>query len=266
MEMYRPAHRGILICALLLLAACGGKGKTSTTDVLVGGLWTGTLTVNGVDYTASAISSESGEWELLETDPASSFGAQYWGMISAAGDQLSGSFSGAVLDQANTYSDGSTRGTGTVSGTINERSSITATMTFTTSLGTAITGQLALTYDPGYEQASSLTTIAGNYTNTASPGTDVLTIDDAGLLSYTDPLTTQCTATGTVTVLDSSYSVYGAEMTFSNCTGAYAVLNGVSIQGLANLDTSASAKSLQFMMHGMENGLDSPVFLTFQGT
>ena len=265
--MYRLANRGILICALLLLIACGGGSKSSGgADALVGGLWTGTFTVNGVDYTAHAFSSESGEWELLETDPASSFGAQYWGMISAAGDQLSGSFSGAVLNQAEPFSDGSFRGTGTASGTIQERSSITATISFTTSLGTAISGQLALTYDPSYEQASSLTTIAGNYTNTAAPGTDVLTIDDAGVLTYTDPLTTQCTATGTVTLLDSTYSVYGGEMTFSNCTGAYTVLNGVSIQGLADLDTIASPAVLQFMMHGMENGLDSPVFLSFQGT
>jgi len=265
--MDRPAYRGILIGVLLLLAACGqGSGTPSSTDAMVGGLWTGTLTVNGVDYTASAISSESGEWELLETDSASGFGAQYWGMISAAGDQLSGSFSGAVLDQANTFSDGSMRGTGTVSGTIHERGSIAATISFTTSLGTAITGQLALTYDSSYEQLSSLTTIAGNYTNTAAPGTDVLSIDDAGVLSYTDPLTTQCTAAGTVTVISSSYSVYGAELTFSNCTGAYAVLNGVSIQGLANVDTSTSPKALRFTAHGMENGLDSPFYLSFQGT
>jgi hypothetical protein len=265
--MDRPAYRGILLCALLLLAGCGKGGSTpSSTDAKVGGLWTGTLTVNGVDYTASAISSESGEWELLETDSASGFGAQYWGMISAAGDQLSGSFSGAVLDQANSFSDGSTRGTGTVSGTVNERSSIAATLSFTTSLGTATTGQLTLTYDSSYEQLSSLATIAGNYTNTASPGTDVLSIDDAGVLSYTDPLTTQCTAAGTVTVLDSSYSVYGAEMTFSNCAGAYSVLNGVSIQGLASVDTSTSPRSLRFMVHGMVNGLDSPLFLSFQGT
>ena len=125
---------------------------------------------------------------------------------------------------------------------------------------------MALTYESSYEQLSALTTIAGNYTNSASPGTDVLSIDDAGVLSYTDPLTTQCTATGTVAVINGSYAVYGGELTFSNCTGAYAVLNGVSIQGLANLDTGTSPKALRFMMHGMENGLDSPFYLSFQGT
>ncbi len=268
MNKHRLVHRGLLVCALLLLAACGGGSKNSGagSDATVGGLWTGTLTVNGIAYDAQAMSSESGELELLETDPTSSFQAQYWGMISASGEQLSASFSGAVLNQADPYSDGSLRGTGTASGTIHQRSSISATVSFTTALGTAVPGQLSLTYDPAYEQASSLATIAGNFTNTASPGTDVLSIDAAGLLSYTDPLTTQCTATGTLTVLDSRYAVYAAQMSFSTCTGAYTVLNGVSIQGLASLDVNRNPKPLRFMMHGMENGQDSPVFLSYQGT
>src|SRR5882672_5397056 len=161
-SMHRLAHRGILFCALLLLAACGGGSKTSGSDAAVGGSWTGTLTVNGIAYDAQALSSESGELELLETDSTSSFQAQYWGMINAAGQQLSGSFSGAVLNQAEPFSDGSLRGTGTVSGTIHQHSSITATLSFTTALGAAVPGQLSLTYDPAYDQGSSLTTIAGN--------------------------------------------------------------------------------------------------------
>jgi hypothetical protein len=264
--MHRSAHRGILIGALLLLAACGGGKKTTTTDALVGGLWTGTLTVNGIAYDAHAMSAEDGDLEVLETDPDSSFQAQYWGTVSAAGDQLSGTISGAVLNQADPFSDGSFHGTGTVSGTIQEHSSITAMISFTTSLGTAISGQLALTYDAGYEQPSALATIAGNYTNIKTPGTDVLSISSAGDLSYTDPLTSQCTASGTVTIIDATYSVYAAQMSFSNCTNAFAYLNGVSIQGLANVDSSTSPRPLLLLMHGLVSGLDTPFPLAYQGT
>ncbi len=265
--MDRPAHRGILIGALLLLAACGGsKSGSSTTGALVGGLWTGTLTVSGVAYTVQAMSSETGQLELLESDPASSFKAQYWGTISSSGDVLSASVSGAVLNQADPFSDGSFHGTGTARGTIQQRSSISATLTFKTSLGNTITGQLALTYDVSYEQPSSLATISGNYTNTASPGTDVLTITTAGVLTYTDPLTTQCMASGTVTLIDSTYAVYAAEITFSNCKNIYSYLNGVSIQGLANVNTTASPRALLFLMHGMVGGVDTPFALAYQGT
>jgi hypothetical protein len=239
---------------------------TPASDSTLGGLWTGTLTVNGVAYTAYAMSAETGELALLQNDTASGFGAQYWGTISASTDQLSGSVSGAVLDQALPFSDGSFRGTGTVSGTIHQRSTITATIAFTTSLGTAISGQLSLAYDSSYEQASSLATIAGNYTNVKTPGTDVLSISSAGDLTYTDPLTTQCMATGTVSIVNASYSVYAGEMTFSNCNNAYAYLNGVSIQGLGNVDPGTSPKPLLFLMHGMVGGVDSPVALAFQGT
>ena len=265
--MDRPAHRGILIGALLLLAACGGsKSGSSTSGALVGGLWTGTLTVNGVAYTAQAMSSETGELELLETDPASSFKAQYWGTISTSGNALSASFSGAVLNQADPFSDGSFRGTGTATGTIQQRSSITAAISFKTSLGNTISGQLALTYDLSYGQPSALATISGNYTNTAAPGTDVLTITSAGVLTYTDPLTTQCMASGTVTLIDSNYAVYAAQITFSNCNNVYSYLNGVSIQGLADLDTTASPRALLFLMHGMVGGVDTPFALAYQGT
>jgi len=266
MSMYKPADRGLLIGLLWLLASCGGDKNTPPSDSTLGGIWTGTLTVNGTAYTAYAMSTETGELALLENDTASGFGAQYWGTISASTDQLSGSVSGAVLDQAFPYSDGSFRGTGTVSGTIHQRSSVTATIAFTTSLATAISGQLSLAYDSSYEQASSLATISGNYTNRKTPGTDVLSISSAGELTYTDPFTTQCMATGTVSIVNASYSVYAGEMTFGNCNNAYAFLNGVSIQGLGTVNPAATPKpTLLFLMHGMVGGVDSPFALAFQG-
>jgi len=266
MRMHQPANRDLLISLVLLLSSCGGGKMTPVSDSTLGGFWTGTLTVNGVAYTAYAMSSETGELALLETDTASGFSAQYWGTISASSDQLSGSVTGAVLDQAFPFSDGAFRGTGTASGTIHQRSSITATIAFTTALGTAISGQLVLAYDSSYEQASSLMTISGNYTNVRTPGADVLSITSAGDLTYTDPLTTQCMAVGTVTILNASFAVYAGEMTFSNCTNAYAYLNGVSIQGLASVDPATSPRPLLFLMHGMASGLDTPFALAFQGT
>jgi hypothetical protein len=266
MSMCKPTNRGLLISLLLLLSSCGGGGMTPVSNSTLGGFWTGTLKINGVNYTAYAMSTETGQLALLETDTTSGFGAQYWGTISATGDQLSGSVSGAVLNQAVPFSDGSFRGTGTASGTIHQRSSIMATVAFTTALGTAISGQLALTYDSSYEQASSLMTISGNYTNIKTPGTDVLSISTAGDVTYADPLTTQCMATGTVTVLNASYSVYGGQITFSNCNNAYMYLNGVSIQGLGSVDPGTTPKPLLFLMHGMVSGLDTPFALAFQGT
>jgi len=115
MRMHQPANRGLLISLVLLLSSCGGGQMTPVSDSTLGGFWTGTLTVNGVAYTAYAMSTETGELALLETDTASGFSAQYWGTISASSDQLSASVTGAVLDQAFPFSDGAFRGTGTAS-------------------------------------------------------------------------------------------------------------------------------------------------------
>jgi hypothetical protein len=269
--MHACIVRSTLFGALLLLAACGGGGDGGMAPVqnaMVGGFWTGTLTVNGTAYSVYAMSAENGAVELIESDDNSSFGAQYWGTISAVGNQVSVTFSGAVLDPSAPFADGSLRGTGTASGTINQRSSIAATISFTTSNSpnSPISGQLALTYDASYAQASSLTTISGNFTSVAGPLSDSLSITTGGGLTYTDPTITQCLANGTVAIIDARYAVYAVEMTFSNCSGIYADLNGVNISGLGGIDTSQSPTLLLFLLHGMVSGTDSPFPLPYQST
>jgi hypothetical protein len=264
-------NRGLSLGMLLLLSACGGGGGDATVtpvpNAMVGGLWGGTLTVNGVAYNVAALSAENGEMELLESDLTFTFAAQYWGTISAVGNQLSGAFTGAVLNPAVPFSDGSTRGTGTVSGTISQRSSINATVSFTTSMGAVVPGQLALTYDASYATASSLTTISGNFTSTGTAaGTDTLSITTGGVITYSDPTTTGCMATGAVSIINSSYALYAGQLTLSNCTGNYMSLNGVSVQGLGGLDPTQSPEALVFLMHGIVNGLDAPLPFIMQRT
>jgi hypothetical protein len=110
-----------------------------------------------------------------------------------------------------------------------------------TDMGTPSNGTLAVTFNPLYDQASSLAAIAGNYVEAGS-GTAV-SIDANGAI-FSQDATTGCVVNGTVTIIDASYDAYAVQATYASCTGADAVLNGITFSGLATLDTSVSPMQL----------------------
>jgi hypothetical protein len=162
-------------------------------------------------------------------------GTQYAGSGTTSGNALSGGFEG-YPPFGQTFADGSTHGAGTLSGTVSEHSSITASYNFTTDNGTATSGTISLTFDPSYNSASSLATVTGTYSD-GNGG--MVTVDASGAITGSNP-NSGCTVNGSVAIADATYDVYTVSTTYSGCVGIYAALNGITLTGLAAPDLSVN--------------------------
>jgi hypothetical protein len=151
---------------------------------------------------------------------------------------------GFVLD------DGSSSATCSATGTILERQSIAITTNCTTDLGSAFSNSASLTYDPNYDRDSSLSVVAGNYQD----GGAVLNIAANGVIFEQDPAT-GCTINGQVSIIDSAFNAYDVLMTFSNCVGNAAILNGATFTGLGILDNTVTPEHLVVGMTGAVSGV-----------
>lgn len=138
-----------------------------------------------------------------------------------------------------------------LTGTIAARVSITASTQSTTDMGAVSKGTLALSFNPLYDQASSLAAIAGNYVETGS-GTPV-SINANGAI-FSQDASTGCVVNGTAAIIDASYDAYSMQASYASCTGAAAVLNGITFSGLATLDTSVTPIQLIAGMTGSGAG------------
>jgi len=219
---------------LLLVSGCGGghlpipepePPEPPAPEASPGGVWQGT---SSLGLGVVGLVSESGQFHFLRGD-----GAQLVGRLTTSGNELSANFVGYV-PFGEKFDDGSTTGVGSLSGNLDERSSITADINFTTSRGAASQSTIALSYDPIYERDSSLESIAGNYLDTES--NVVINVNNDGELFSQDPRS-HCITNGTVSVIDPAFNLYRVEYTFSNCKGHHQeVLNGTVAAGLATLD------------------------------
>jgi hypothetical protein len=176
------------------------------------------------------------------------------------GSSVTANFEGFVpYGSAFTDTSHSTHGTGSITGTLQARTSIQATTQFTTDGGQAESGTLDLTYDSLYTTASSLQTISGNYTPQGS--TYVVNINSDGTVFSQDP-TTGCTLNGTVSIIDASYDAYRVAFTYASCTGAAAPLNGVQFTGLATLNTAVSPTQIVAGVNGQAAGVKYALVFT----
>lgn len=202
-----------------------GQGPPRSVDAAVGGIWEGTASDGS---RILGLVSESGEFHFLDD------GAQYFGTLASSGNVLSGNFTAATdLDTA--FLDGATLGAGTLSGTVQARSVLTATLDFTTARGARSVLTVDLAFDAQYERDSSLATIAGNFLETATG--QVLNVSAGGELFLQDPAS-GCVLNGTVLVIDARFGLYRVQYRYSDCLGERALLNGLSFRGLAALDDS----------------------------
>jgi hypothetical protein len=71
----------------------------------------------------------------------------------------------------------------------------------------------------------------------------VVTIDSMGAVFSQDP-TTGCVVNGNVSTINLSYNAYRVPYTYGNCTGQYAVLNGLQFSGLGTLDNTQTPEHL----------------------
>jgi hypothetical protein len=178
---------------------------------------------------------ESGQFHFIQAD-----GTQLVGSLSTSGDELSATFVGyAPFDEK--FDDDSTTGVGTLSGSLDEGSSISADISFTTSRGNTTHSTIALSYDPIYERDSSLESVAGNYLDTEN--NVVINVNSDGELFSQDP-ETHCIINGRVSVIDRAFNLYRVAYTFSNCKGHHKDLNDKAAEGLATLDDTRSPEAL----------------------
>jgi len=226
-----------LLLLLGLLGACGGGGGDragGTADVAPmsapmnaspGGIWNGTDSASNLAVVG--IVTEAGQFYFIRSD-----GALYTGAVSVSGTTVSGNLQG-FAPFGTAYADGSNHGSGTLSGTVAERSTLAVTIMFTTTAGTAITSNLPMTFNALYDEGSSLATVAGNFT---APDGTVVSVSESGSVSAQDA-TSGCVINGMLSIINASYNVYGVSYSFTSCTGQYAALNGVTATGLGTLNT-----------------------------
>ncbi len=203
--------------------------QPSNANASPGGIWQGTDPISGLAI--FGVIAENGELQFFRSD-----GAQYSGAVTTSGDAISGSFEG-VLRTGGVFADGSNHGNGTITGTIQPRQAIAATIGFLTAGGTLSSGTTSVSFNALYASGSSLAAIAGSYLDPSTNAT--VDVSSSGALSAHDP-NTGCAISGQVSIIDSLYDAYQLRYSFSGCLGNAASLNGTTAIGLGVLDTTVN--------------------------
>jgi hypothetical protein len=218
----------LVLIGTLTAVSCGGgsSGQSPVQGVSPGGIWRGSDSASGLSVTG--LIDESGSADLIRAD-----NAQFVGQMSATDSGVTGS--GEAFAQADgTFPDGSTHGQWSISGSIQERQAITAQLTFTTDNGTETKGALDLTFDPLYEQPSSLATVAGSYVPVG--GGFQLYVGTDGTLQLSELI---CEISGQLSVINPAYNLYHVHM-ITTCD------NGLNTDasGVATLDDTLTPEQL----------------------
>lgn len=213
--MLRLARCGFLAVLLPLFAACGGgssggDGGIVPADQSLGGLWYGTLTIDGQAGAQDlvGVSTADGRFHFISADTA----GQFIGVVGATGTSVSGSGK-AFAPPGFTWRDGSTVTTVTMTGTLKQQNSLVGAWTS----GTGESGTFDLDYDSDYEKDSSLGLLAGVWTvydDNLNPFA-TFTIEANGQFSGQN--VAGCTSLGQISIIDPRFNVYGIESTVSNC-------------------------------------------------
>ena len=219
------------------------------------GIWGGTDSVTGLNV-AGYIDS-SGEAVFIRSD-----GVQFAGATQVSGNTLVAAVV-AYTNFGSTFNDGSTYGLGTLNGTVATGSKLTLSLRLTTNGGTAETGSWSLTFNTLSNSGSSLNTISANYTDTASGS--VISISGNGVMTGQNPANS-CVVNGMITVINGSYDIYQVSLTYENCTGSYAVLNGLQLTGLAAFNPNTSPTQLTISVAGASSGSKFGLVLYLQGS
>jgi hypothetical protein len=251
----------ITAATAFVLTGCGGGGSTvgnsnaGSTNATPGGIWHGTESVSGLQVTG--LVDESGNFNFIRGD-----GVQYTGAASVSGNSVSANIQG-IVPLGFTFADGSSHGTGSLSGTITARQSINASTQFKTDLNNSSTGTLNLTFDTLYNRASSLTTLSGNF---SAPGSQaVVTVSSNGAL-FSQNAATGCVLNGSASIINSQYNAYKVQFDYASCAGQMAALNGVQFNGLATLDNTVVPERIILGATGSSGNLMYSVVLQLNRT
>jgi len=217
----------------------GSGSSGSVTNASATGVWSGSDSVTGLGITA--LINSAGQATFIRSD-----GVQFVGPVQVSGSTLAVQVDG-YSNFNSTFSDGSTYGIGTLDGTVTTGGTLTATLTFTTTGNTSLAGNWTLNYQALSNNASSTTAISGNYADNVTSAT--VSITTTGVMN-SQSSTTSCVLNGSVSTSDSTHNIYEVAYSYANCTGSYAVLNGVQFTGLATLNAGTSPTQLTMGVTG----------------
>jgi hypothetical protein len=217
----------------------GIGGGSVSGDASAIGVWSGKDSVSGLGMTA--LINSAGQAAFIRGD-----GVQFVGTVQVSGTSLAVTVSG-YSDFSSRFSDGSTFGIGTLNGSVTTGTTLTATLDFTTSAGTALKGNWSLSFEALSNDGSSTAAISGNYTDQVT-GT-VLSISSSGVMTSQNAAN-GCVLNGSMSSTDTSHDVYEVAFTYGSCTGTYAVLNTVSFKGLATLNPALSPAQITLAVAG----------------
>jgi hypothetical protein len=181
----RPTRaRGLMFASLILamLTGCnvgsdtGTSDGTKTSNASAVGVWSGTDSVSGLAVTA--LIDSKGQAAFLRAD-----GTQFVGTVQISGSNLAVAVDG-YSNYGETFTDGATTGVGTLSGTVVTGTSLNATLSFTTSSGTGISGTWSLSFDALNTGGSSLAAVSANYASGTSEA--VVSINGLGDVTSQD--------------------------------------------------------------------------------
>src|SRR5262252_2726090 len=209
-------HTSIAFLVAVGLSACGGGGGGSgdppppppPTNQSAGGIWTTQYTVtsganNGDLIDAKAIVDEQGDFYFFALNNNTGCSSLGFGQASVSGSAVTATSDWGLVVWTTVNGvtpncvepDGSTYGTGSITGTVAQRATLTLTDTDTTANGTMFSPTTTTwTYNSLYSQPSSLATIAGNYTD----GSATLSIDGNGVIFEQD--SNGCVLNGQVSI------------------------------------------------------------------
>ncbi len=254
MGRYSLLRRRLALAAFSVgAAAChhGSSGiSTATATANPNGIWTGTDSVSGLSLTGFI--NAAGESAFIRSD-----GVLFAGLLTIEQTSLYGTLDG-YAPYGTTFADGTNFGLGSFGGVVATASVLNATWSFTTVDSMTTDNIWMLTFDPLWNKASSLTAIAGTYTDSDphSPTNGAtVTISSTGAINATSSAT-GCVLSGQVTVNYPANDVYEISLSYASCSDT--VLNGIQFTGLGILDSSVTPATVLTGVSGEASNQTNP--------
>lgn len=227
------------------------SSSSSSSSVSPAGIYTATNTTNGVTVEGAVLVIADGTFIGLSINESNNCAVIESGKVTLNGTSFTGTLGAAVVTTSFgspistncVFNDGknSTYGTGTLSGTLDPGVSFTDTSAITTSAGVQLPSETGTAnLSPLYAEAGSLSKLAGTYADSLG---DAMTIDSNGV-GFVQDSTSGCVVNSQFMSPDPAHNLYTATATYSGCTGAAAILNGIKATGIFTLDDTVSPSRL----------------------
>lgn len=230
MQSFRTRATTVLlvVATLIGLVGCGGgsgSGSGSGTGtnqpppaatVNPAGVWYGYVsnTTLGESYEVVGASISNGELRFVDSQ-----GVQYQGTMHLSGNSYTASIK-AIASLGETFVNGKTVITGSLSGTIQQRSEITGSYM----MSTGESGTVSLLYDAVHQRGSSLSRLAGTWTDIYG---ETYSVDSQGqIFAQTSD---GCVYSGNASVVTSGFNTYRLNVTVSNCGTFNGTYNGLGV-------------------------------------